>query len=524
MRIREHIERWTGVASLRESLRQERDTARLLDESLRSLELAMEDEGWQAMGRDGKREFSREGLRQIAALSRIMFLKNPLVNRAVLVQAMYVWAQGVSISSEDEATQAVITAFLDDPANQAELTSHQARTMKECDLQVLGNLFFALFTDINTGGVKVRTVPVDEITEIITDPEDRKAVWFYKREWTAASLDIGTGTTTNKPQVAYYPDIQHTPDEQVPTIGGNPVVWDTPVYHVRVGGLSDMQFGVPETYAALDWAKAVKDNLEDWATVVRSYARFAWNLNTTGGAKAVATAKARLGTGRTTSSVDTNPPPTPGGVFVGSGAEMTPIKTSGATTSPEDGRYLRLMVCAAFGLPETFFGDVSTGNLATAKSLDRPTELKFIDRQQLWKSVLNTILQYAVRRSKQAPSGAMRIKTSGEANAKITIEFPPILEHDITETIGAIVSAATLDGKTTASTVDWKTTTRLLLTALKVSDIDGVLAVLELEREDEQARRDEMASAMADRAVVAPQVAEAARALREAVERFGRAA
>lgn len=518
------LDRITGVDQLRESysrleesLRQERDTNTLLEESVRTLELQLEDEGWQRLSAEGEREFSRQGLAKIISLSRLMFLKNPLVNRAVLVQSYYVWAQGVSITSDDESTQKLITAFLNDPKNQAELTGHQARTMKEQDLQTLGNLFFVLFSNLATGEVQVRTVPVEEISEIVCDPEDSKSAWFYKREWTQSVLDIGTGVSTSKPQTAYYPSLQYsqTATERIPTIGGKPVVWDAPVYHVRVGGLSDMRFGIPETFAAIDWAKAYKSFLEDWATIVRSYARFAWNLNTTGGAKAVAAAKTRLNTTVSTSRTETNPPATTGGVFISSGAEMQPIKTSGATTSAEDGRRLLLMVAASFGLPETFFGDMQTGNLATAKSLDRPTELKFRDRQELWRSILDTILQYVVARKKRAPGGMQIVGSTEQAN--ITIKFPPILEHDVSNTVSAIVSAATLDGKSPAGTIDWRTTARLVLEALGVVDIDEILALVADEREEQQARREEMAAAVTQS--VNPQMAEAVKALREAIQR-----
>lgn len=524
MRLLDQI---TGVGELREaqarlqeSLQQERDTNALLEESIRHLELEMEDEGWQRLVGGGEREFSREGLRKIASNSRLMFLKNPLINRAVLVQSYYVWAQGVTITSDDEATQALITEFVEDPANQAELTSHQARTMKEQDLQVSGNLFFVLFSDMATGAVKVRTIPLDEITEIISDPEDLKTPWFYKREWTVSATDIGTGVSTEKTLTAYYPDIRYSPVDagRVDTIGGKPVNWDSPVYHVRVGGLSDMRFGVPEVYSAIDWAKAYKSFLEDWATIVRSYAKFAWNLNTTGGAKAVAAAKARLGTTASTSQRDTNPT-TVGSVFVGSGAEMQPIRTAGATTSAEDGRRLLLMVASSFGLPETFFGDVQTGNLATAKSLDRPTELKFRDRQELWRSILDTILQYAVAKSKRAANGGLRLANAPE-KAKITIKFPPILEHDVAQTVQAIVAAATLDGKSPAGTIDWKTTARLVLEALGVADIEEVLALVADEREEMQAAKEEQAAAMAAQVAqnASPAMKAAVETLREALK------
>ena len=118
------------------------DNLELLQETLAALELQQEDMGWFRLNQEGEREFSREGLHRIIVRSRLMYLSSPIINRGVNVQAMYVWAQGVNIQATDPAVNEVVQAFLDDPKNQTELTSHQARTLKEVDLQVLGNLFF----------------------------------------------------------------------------------------------------------------------------------------------------------------------------------------------------------------------------------------------------------------------------------------------------------------------------------------------------------------------------------------------
>jgi hypothetical protein len=461
------------------------------------LELALEDVDWIRLAFETGQEFSREGLRRICALSRLMFLKNPLVNRAVSLQAIYVWGQGVTISAKHPDVDAVVQAFLDDPKNQVELTGHQARTMKEQDLQVEGNLFFVLFPHRLTGRTRVRTIPVDEITEIISNPDDRKEPWYYKREWAPASLDVGLGATVSQGlQTAYYPDWRYSPIIKPPTIGGRQVMWDSPVYHVRVGGLSTMRFGVPETYSGLDWARAYKEFLEDWATIVRAYSRFAFQLTTKGGKKGIAQVRTKLGTTLgTDTGVDTNPPPIAGSTFVaGEGTSITPIRTAGATTSADDGRRMLLMVAAATGLPESFFGDVSVGTLATAKSLDRPTELKFKDRQTLWADVHVDLLQYVIDKAATAPLGKLRgayvwneerdeqqvvlendPDTGEPIDRHIDIDFPSILEHDRKEEIGAIISAATLDGKQLAGTMDLKTVSRMLLTVLGQDDVDELL-------------------------------------------------
>jgi len=506
----------------------ERNNAELLRESVAQLELQLEDEGWRQIAAGSEYEFSPSGLRKIMQLSRLMFLKNPLINRAVTLQAMYVWGQGCTVTADDEVLQATVDEFLNDPRNQAELTSHQARTMKEQDLQVLGNLFFALVDDMSTGAVVVRTIRPEEIEEIITDPEDAKSPWSYKRTWTQRKLSGQVESRT-----AYYPALGISEEARGQLQAQFPSILTTPVLHVRVGGLSDMRMGVPEVYQAIDWARAYKGFLEDWASINKALARFAWNLKTPGGQKAVAAAKTRLNTtvGSGSTLAENNPPSTTGATFVTSGAEMTPMKTSGATTSAEEGRRLLLMVSAATGMPETFFGDVSTGNLATAKSLDRPTELKFRDRQELWKGVLQTILGYVVDRSSRAANGKMR-DADPNTKAGIQITFPPILEHDVNQQIAAIVSAATLDGKSVAGTVPLETVARLVLTALGVPDVETVVAAVVAADEEKQARAEDMAARMQGQppqpagtgqagGAAADPVAEAARSLREALVKFG---
>jgi len=469
----------TALADMREYLRETFSNAELLQERLAELELSLEDKMWITLG-GADREFDRRQLGEIWKLCRLMYLKNPLINRGVNIQSYYVWGQGVNIQAKAEPLNEVIQTFMDDPLNQTELTSHQARTLKETDLQVYGNLFLVLFADRVTGEVRIRSIPVEEITDIISNPEDRRDIWYYKREWTQSAIDWGTGIPGQKQEVAYYPDWRYRPASQrQDSIGEKPIMWDAAVYHIKVGGLGDMKFGIPEIYQALDWAKAYKSFLEDWATIVRAYARFAWQLKGPGSATAVTAAKAKLGTTLATGS-ETNPPPTAGSTFIGKeGYSMEPIRTAGATTTAEDGRRLLLMVCAAMGLPESFFGDVSVGTLATAKSLDRPTELKFEDRRTLWADVLHDIFDYVIEAAYAASQSSLPDidpDTGEDIDRHIYITFPSILEHDIESSVKSIVSAATLDGKPAAGTIpDIKMLSSMLLAALGVEDVDEIL-------------------------------------------------
>jgi hypothetical protein len=179
-----------------------------------------------------------------------------------------------------------------------------------------------------------------------------------------------------------------------------------------------------------------------------------------------------LGVGGT--QVETNPVPTTGAAFVtGPGNKLTPIRTTGSTSNPEEARRLILMVAAAFGIPETFFGDASVGTVATAQSLDRPTELKFLERQEHWRGYLQRICRYVLRRSGVAPRGKLREAVSSGQTAEsydITVKFPAILEHDVAAMVTAIQTAATLGGFTEADTIDKRTLSFLLLSELGVDN------------------------------------------------------
>lgn len=520
----------------------------LLENRLAELEMQLAEQSWERLSGQYEREFSRAGLREINRWSRIMYLKNPLIRRGVRVQMLYVFGQGVQIRGRDERVNAVVQAFWDDAKNQAEFASHQARQEKEVDLALFGNLYFVFFVNRATGRVRVRTINEAEIEEIICNPEDSKETWYYKRIWTEERIDLSSGRVEQEQRTAYYPDWLHRPAQRPGLIGGQPVLWDAPVYHVKTGGLSDMRFGVSEVYAAIDWAKAYKSFLEDWATLTRAYSRFAHKMTVPGGKAGVAAAKSKMNTTITTGGIETNPPPTVGSMFIAQpGVELSPMRIGGANVSAEDGRRLMLMVSSAFGLPESFFGDVSVGTLATAKSLDRPTELQMLSRQMLWADIYRNILDFVILWAVQAPGGALAgqvvaeddgtpqvtvfdPETGEELSTTVDVVFPPILEHDIDALIKATISAATLDGKPLAGTVDGKTVSRLLLTALGVQDVDELVDQL-YPPDQEALTADEMRAQNKPPVLVSPpenqvsapdegQVMEAIRGMRAAVDRF----
>lgn len=470
-------------------------------ERIAELELELEERGWERLFGTADAEFSRDALRRISRESRLFYMKNPLIKRAVDLENAYVFGQGVTIEADTPAVDAIVQSFVADELNRAELTTPRSMAQQNTDLKIDGNLFFAFFGNAD-GDLRVRAIPFDEIQDVISNPEDAKEPWYYLRRRTPRASML---TTAVPEKEILHPDWQYTPANRPASFNNIEIDWAHPVYHVAVNRLSGQRFGLSELYSAQDWARAYNEFLANWATITRSLARFAWKVATKGKSAQRAAVKSRLDSGIMDNS-DYNPAPSAGSVWIESegSTNMQPMRTAGATTSPQDGRRLLLMVCAATGFPETFFGDAEVGTLATAKSLDRPTELSMLGRQRLWAEVIENITAYAIERKARAGtaegvSGHEEEDDWGEIkwyyandpdtgellNTHVSVDFPDVVERDVTERVNAIVQAATL-GSTMglAGTLDAEYTTRLLLMALGEKSVEEVIA--ELFPEDEQ--------------------------------------
>lgn len=506
-------------------LRVEKANRAFAVERLAELEIMLEDEAWIRLGFEGEREFSQAGLTRIVNLSRLMWLKNPMVRRAVSITSYYVFGQGVEFKARDENVQLAIDRLVTEEGNRRALFGHQARKKKNQTLMIDGNVFFTLFTNRFTGEVQVRSIPVDEIIEIVLDPNDRLRPMFYHRKAAPSSFDVTSGVSTPADLDCYYLDWRFNPAAPLPhSINGKPID-EARIYHVKVGELEHMRYGVPETYPALDWALAYKTFLENWSSIVSALQEFAWNFKTTG--SRVAGAKARFAsTVNMSGGLERNPPAPSGSTFVTSGdTQMTPIRTSGATVSAEDGKQVALMVSAATGVPHTMLmGDADQGNRATAKTLDRPTELMFADRQELWAEVYTDIFRFAVEAAAVSPpipklsgtvktrNGQRYVQLPDSLNDAVDVMFPPILEGDTSLNVKAIVDAATLGNTSNTGPVafDIETTTRMLLTALGETDVDQLV--------------NEIMSKTGTVTAADASLASEAKALREAIERHAKSA
>ncbi|MBN6054528.1 hypothetical protein JYK22_21480, partial [Nonomuraea sp. RK-328] len=491
-RLQEGFYRATGQTELAEAVRAERQMVAHLQESLADLEARMYEPGWQKLTAAADREFTREGLAQITAVCRIMTIKSPLLRRGLSLRTGYVWGQGVQISARATGEQgqdvnSVVQKFLDDPGNRRTFTGDQAHEELERALYSDGNVFLALFTSPRTGRVQVRTLPWDEITDVICNPDDRSEPWFYRREWWQ-DRRTDTGIIQER-HVAYYPALGYNPKLKprrltFPYYGDTTlaeVYWDAPVYHVKVNAQLGWKFGLPDAYAAVDWAQAYKTFLEDWAVLIKALSRFAWRLTSKGSKQAQA--RQRIAAAPTTDRYTGEPQ------RAGATALMTPdmmleaVPKSGATIDSESGRPLAAMVAAALDVPVTMLlGDPgTTGARATAETLDTPTERSMELRRSVWGECRRQILDYVIDQAVKAPQGPLKGKVTRDDDGRETVELAQGTDRTIDISwpdIDDLDPAVIIDSIVKADATGYLpplTVVRLLLEALGVRDVDSIL-------------------------------------------------
>ena len=441
------------------------------------IELALQNIEWRREINLSWLEFSRWGIQQIILISRLYYIKNPLIQRGCNVSSQYVFGRGVDVTTTDPSANEVLERFFE----------RNKRTLGQIALAELerrkyydGNIFFALFTDTaDTGEVDIRTIDATEIQEIVTDPDDSDRPWYYRREWIHKGFDPATGEESREWKKAYYPALGFEPRQQVKEINGIPVMWDTPVLHRRCGAIGKWHFGCPLVYAALAYAKTSVEFLEACMTIRQSLAQFSMMLTTKGGQQALAGAKQQLSTtvGPSASLWDQNPTAVPGSIFAAGPGTTLAAFNQKSGSDPAEVREYKLQVAMVFGIPESFLADMKTSKLATATSLDRPTELNFLSKQEEWREDLTTIAAWVLSKSLRAPSGKLREalaerykrliespqvqimeaprsrdghgRTKYKPNAKenqvqIMVNFPTIIEADTPAMVNAVVASMTL--------------------------------------------------------------------------------
>ena len=379
------------------------ELALIIREATASVErdLAIEDKGWLNLSGITGDVITAASRIDNLKLSRLYSVKDPLGRQSIRLWTDYTFGQGITwnIDEKNKKTLEVLERFW---GNNPTVYSARGQRKTSDKLLIDGEVFFAIFLG-KTGDEKIRLIDPLEITEIITNPDDREDVRFYRREWT---------DTAGKGHDVIYRDWTNEKNEAALDSQGATVqkTDDALIYHLPYNTIS--QRGNPLLLPALDWIRYYRKFLSSRIAIMLALARFAWLTKVKGGQTAV---------DRLKNTVDGETPEAGSWQFENEGSATTPIKTdTGASGAAQDGRMIKLMIIAAVGLYEQYFGDISTGNLATSKTVEQPMVKQFQSLQSIWKDTYKDINNIVLKHN-SVPEEAWYVD----------IDFPLIAPEDL---------------------------------------------------------------------------------------------
>jgi hypothetical protein len=318
--------------------------------------------------------------------------------------------------------------------------------------------------------VQLRTIPFEEITDVITAPGDKATPWYYVRTWT----EMENGKPV--PKKALHPALKYQPATRARrTEDGTPILWDAPIRHVKVNAGRGWKYGIGDSYAAIPWALSHKGFLEDWALLMKALAKIAYVTSSKNAGQAQAKRTALKGLSEI---------PAGSSVTMTDDQKLEPLSKSGATLDSESSRPLATMAASALGLPVTILlaDPGQTGARAVAETLDLPTRLVMQARQELHSEVERDLNGYAIEQAVLAPRGALRglgkplrdgdrltVQWNDPDTASINVAWPSLDEVDVKIMMDSIVAA---DGMVDVPKLPL---IRLALQVLKIENIDELI-------------------------------------------------
>jgi hypothetical protein len=473
----------------------------LVESALEQINQRLDYLTWQPIveNRSDLAELPMEERRKLIRIARQFWVKDPLMHQAVSLTTNYTFGEGLRHSSNLEDVTAEVDSFWTDEDNQLELTAYQAQEQKSNELQVDGEIFFVLFVDEDYR-VKVRTLPPEEITEIICSPDDHRRPLYYERKHAPVTYDMTRKNwKTGATQTTYYADWRNYAPGKWGEFDRGVELQEGLIYHVALNRISWQKRGYTEMYPALDWAKAHRQLLQDWVTIVKAYSTLAWKAKITGDdprdfERIRSRIKAMMPSFTGQQGESWAPSGTAGVQVENDDVTLQPIKTAGMATSPSDAREIRLMAGAGMGIMEHYFGDAGNANLATATAMELPMLKKFAARQRLWESVYTNILGYVIQKGIEAgridsveltehtdSSGRIvsRRLISEDRGPVVSVKAPPILRADLKQVSDSMKTL------TEAGLIPIREASRYAMNAMDLPNTEAILAQLEKEGADQ---------------------------------------
>jgi hypothetical protein len=408
-------------------------------------------------------------------------------------------------ANEEVEDQAKITMedFWYDPDNLLALTS-RAGMMEWLDaVYTDGEFFFVCVIGTAAPWLKLTEVPLEEISQTIYHPDNRKRPIFYVRNYVDVVFNATSGMYEIKgePKTVFYPDYRVT-DEELPSLyskckipAGKRAPKEQKIRHSYINPLKTKSGvrGISELYASRQWFRVFREFMENRAAINDAATSIAFKRKIKAGPTGVAQFKGKLG-GLEVGDVEGSEirkltRPVPAAVYDSNPAvDLDWMKTdTGALNAKEDARMLLMAAGAGVGTNIHYFGEGGDANLATAQAMELPMVKSYEDWQQWVEDELREFVSYAFKLA------------FGEDNwrdnyERVAFLFPPIISQDVVKYMTAwsqFVQNVAPDNQTVKMQA-----VRGALSVMNVSNIDELMETIEEEEARNKAKRNADAAAL----------------------------
>ena len=341
--------------------------------------LELEDKGWAPLSAATEADkFTLQHMQQVSRHIREVAEGNPLLKRGAGLRSSYIFGRGVSFSEQPPRIRKIML----DTQNQDVVFSPEAQVINERSHFTDGQ-FFVLG---NVTTKRFQRIPFNEISGVVTDPDDPETIRYYRRTWSRIVQDLATNSGTTQLMNVWYPTDTYEPagGRFATKIQNQPVDTKFRMFSSRVNRRAGHIWGIPDAFPAVAWAYAYNEYLKDGSRMLKALSMFAWQLKSktkAGGTNAAAAIASATKVGST--------------AVMGNDMELSSMPRANSVDLT-NGRPLGSMVASALEVSVVaLLSDPGTsGAYGTAQTLDVPTVKAMEARQAVWTQFYFRIMKF----------------------------------------------------------------------------------------------------------------------------------
>lgn len=399
--------------------------------------------------------------RSTATIMRIRRLRheNPIAKQAVKLSLRFVFGKGVSYLVKDENISQIVGECWNDPVNQALLTSHKSMKRRFDELLTDGEWFLVMFEAPEAPHVRFGRIPMEEIVDILYDPDNAEMPVWYKRKFIKKTFDPegnngeGQWKSDTKATIRYYRNYAITDDmltgpdgiEARGLVIPEEKVGDGVVKHMMINevrGRTGLR-GISELFSSREWFRVFKQFMEDRGAINAQANALSMQRKIKGGPTAVRALSGRIGGVKVQPDADDQlmspdaflRPIGPGSTIdTNENVDWKSIRAdTGAANAVQDARMLLAAGGAGVATSINYFGE-SSGALAAAQVMELPMVKGYEDWQSFHKTEFQEIIEFVLSVALGRPAK--------DDEKQIAWEFPPLISQDVVKYITAFAQWA----------------------------------------------------------------------------------